>query len=541
MPAVILTETTTFTDTWTGGTAQVTVTVDDVDDLGETYRWNYHVENVSTNYANPGDVAIGIGLFDLVTAANAATPNSVALASSVDPDGVTTPTGWSVILGGGDPGSPRLMRWTGGSSSTSGLLPGESANFGFETGAVDIILGTAQFSDPSFAYACDGPMKVPGEKPVIKLNVAGMTDENKNVGAGKLLHVNDNFDEGGENLAGTEWVSDYRPDPRTGKHRIDEFDCDLVYSTLDLTSADVNWSVVWTVGPGVKVWYQEWRGQDIGTWKEVPAVGWVGQNEAVPARILLFLEGVDVQSGSVKAEFRGANANRGPADVVAYTVATGIRITGNHAQLARTQLAAANGWTVTSNAAGDVWRTGAAKTVEVWQHDVRQVFDEIAASSVRTTFNTVKNEVFTYFDSYLKQTLDTGDYEVAFAGDLRFGAGMLTHAWYEQYLLIQGNYDPLIQKERAGTATLEEKAALNAGFKAAHEQALLKEGKIVAGSGVRKENKVLVKVPDKDNLYLYEYQYDGGVLVTFTRYLDLSAAPDATTEAANLSGLNVRR
>lgn len=484
VPAVILTETTTITTIF-GQTADLTVTVDDT--AAGVYRWNYHLANATVNYADPGNPEQGIGIFRIQTA-----PDSVVVST------LGSTSGWSVYVGDASENNG-LVQWAAGEWGTQ-LPTGQSFDFWFETDPTEIVDSTATFADAGFAMPADGPAKAPGEKPEIKLNVDGMTDATKNVGTGKKIHINDNFDENQQNA--TAYYADWDKDPVTEEYQICAIDPDLVAGTLNLKSAAKNWVVNWTVDDRVKVWYQEWhQGADLGTWKLInPAVGIRGTNEAVPATIPLFFEGVAIKSRTVNQTFtidaelvvNNGNGLVRTFDQAKATVYSGIGVRDNYFAEARSQLADATGWKLLA-VDGAIWRAQAKKTVENWQVVARDVFAKIFEAPKTTLFQgvSVDKVIFDTFDESVPGLgrIDPLDYAKAFAIDERIAAAYLAHAWHEQYL-----------KQVEGVSD----------FPTAHAQAILKELQIMGETGTRTD---APPITDGDST-TYRWSYESGLVVT---------------------------
>ncbi len=479
MPAVILTETTTITTA--SGVADLTVTVDD--NMVDTYHWNYHLANVPPTVDTRVPPDQSLQFFRLFT-----TPGSVHINS------LSTSSDWSVYVG--DTGSEAgMVQWAAGTP----LLPGYAADYSFDTDPVDIIDGTAVVAGAGFAMPGQGPAKVPGEKPEIKLNVDGMTDANKNVGEGKRIRINDNFDENQQNA--TAYYADWDVDPVTGKDQICACDPDLVAGTLNLKSAAKNWVVNWTIDVRVNVWYQEWRqGADLGTWKLINrAVGIRGTNEAVPATIALFFEGVAIKSRTVDQTFTldaELVVNNGNRDLRSFnqakaTVYSGIGVRDAHFSLARDQIAAATGSQLAA-VDGAIWRHQAMKTVDAWQVVARDIFTPIFENAKPTIFKGVNEQLVVgdYFGSPTKDALiDPLDFAELFTADKRVGSALLVHAWYEQSLRqVEGEID----------------------FAKAHARAIQKELLVLGVSGNRIERRSVTA-----GTISYEYEYSNRLILSF--------------------------
>jgi hypothetical protein len=487
VPAIVFTDTYTLTDVAYGGTAELTVTVDEI---GGLYEWDYQIQNISVEYT-PYDPQydIGIGLFGMYTA-----PGSVI------PTSVTSPSGWEVYVGDvhGDPGLLRWMAFDGIS-----ILPGGSAEFSFQTYPVDILVGWAEISDPSYAAGGGGPAVVPGEAPTIDLRIAGQDDATEDQAPGKKIHINDNLDEGQQTA--TSLISDYRPDPVTGLHQIKDGDADLASATLHLKSAVKDWSLDWTYDAKVKVWYKAWFGANAGKWFE--AVDRNFNDIPVPAQIELRIEGIDIGAGSIKAELQVNNGNLKVSDQAAVTVYTGLRITGAKADPARVQVVNATGWTVTHNANGDVWRTGSVKNPLQWQKDAQGYIDSIFLSH-RQTAIAAENLATIRVGNFDLRAIDPDDIAVLFAADTRFGAGAIVHEIVEQYngQVLGKNYDD------------------------SHAAGIVAECKIVAGGGTRTVTPE--PVPGQPGKVKLTHVYQGGIIIIII--LD----PTAVT---NISDVTVQR
>lgn len=374
VPAIILTETTTFTDSWTGGTAQVTVTVDDVDDDGVVYRWNYHLENVSVNYAVAGDPPVGIGKLD-----------AGAAAVLVTTDTLFAPSGWGAYSGTLN-GNPNHIWWLGGGS---GLLPGQSTDFGFDTDVVDIVDVPAQLADPGFAFTVGGLVKAPGEKPTIKIDRFPTPDvANEWQDPGVRIHINDNFDESQETA--TDRIADYLPNPANGLHQIKPDDADLQAAKLKLNMATTNWTLTWTVTPKVKVWYLDWLAPVANQWKQVSGtMEFTGV--AVPAAIDLRIEGVELGSGTVLAEVKNRDTNTSANNWITVNVFTGLRFTGDLAQEAITQLKDATASKLLA-VDGYVYRESESKTADDWQTVARTGLNPALRHKQLTTIEAVESK-----------------------------------------------------------------------------------------------------------------------------------------------------
>ena len=469
----LLTETTTLTEALWGNTATLNLTVTEV---GNRYQWDYELVNNSIDYAydNP-EYDLGIGLFELYTASGV-----------LFTDTVTSSAGWYAYIGDLD-GEPGLIRWMvpGG----NGLLPGGSVTFSFQTQKVDIINGGVGISDPGYAVGGGGPAKVPGKQPTADLQVSGLDDATEANAPGRKIHINDNFDEGQQTA--TALVSDYLSDPVTGRHQIKVGDADLVTATLKLKSAAVNWSLDWTIDPKVKVWYKEWNGANAGKWFEAEDKDFV--NVAVPAQIDLLLEGVNIGAGSVKVELVVNNSNLKVSDEFAFTVYTGLKLTGTKADDAKGQLATATGWTLTRNADGFTWRTGGTKNPEQWREDARAAIGTVLESD-NVTAVAAENKKEVIVGSWALQTIDPSDIAVFAAADERFAAAAIVHEIYEQYngQVLGKNYDD------------------------SHAAAIVVEARIVAGGGTRTET--IEPIPGEPNKKKNIYEYQGGITIIW--YVD---------------------
>lgn len=486
VPAVLM-ETTTLTEVAWGNTATLNLTVTEVSDR---YQWDYELVNNSIDYAlDDPDYDLGVGLFGLYAAPGV-----------VYTDTVTSSESWYAYIGDLD-GEPGLIRWMSGEGND--ILPGGSITFSFETQKVEIVNWGVEISDPSYAVGGGGPAKVPGEQPTADLRVSGLADATEANAPGKKIHINDNFDEGQQTA--TALVSDHLADPVTGKHQIKIGDPDLVAATLNLKSAVKNWTLDWTIDAKVKVWYKEWFGVETGQWRE--AVDASFTNIPVPAQIDLLIEGVVIGAGTVKVDLVVNNGNLKAPDEFAFTVYTGLKLTGTKADDAKGQLATATGWTLTKNADGYTWRTGGTKTPEQWRRDAQGAMGTIFQSDKPTVVG-AENRKQIVGGSWALREIDPGDFAVFFAADTRFGAGTLIHEFVEQY---NGQ-------------------VLGKNYADSHAAALAIEAKIVAGGGTR--TNTTAAIPGAPNKYTLTFEYQGGIIFTMT--LDLDAA-------TNFSGVTVRR
>ncbi|MCU0702402.1 MAG: hypothetical protein MUF18_00235 [Fimbriiglobus sp.] len=330
----------------------------------------------------------------------------------------------------------------------------------------------------------------------IKLSVAGLDDKDKGKAPGKKAHINDNFDEGQKTMQAL--VSDNLPDPGTGEHQIKAGDPDLVPATLNMTSGVTDWWMLdWTIGPNVKVWYKGWVGPNAGKWVEANDMEF--GKIAVPATIDLMVEGMDVGAGTVKVELVVKKGNPGVADEAAFTVYTGLRLTGTKAADAVGQLENATGWTLNKNAAGDIWRTGGALNPEQWRKDAQAATKPIFENE-KVTSIAAENKKEIQIGNWDLKALDPNDISVFYTADERWGAGAITHEIVEQY---HGQ-------------------VLGKNYNQAHAAAIVVESKIVAGGGTRTDTPKRIPGTNKIELTL---EFQNGIIATLVLDLDRAVNP----------------
>ncbi|HEY8504151.1 MAG TPA: hypothetical protein VIL46_06180, partial [Gemmataceae bacterium] len=360
----------------------VTVTVDLAPGDPGRYLWTYELEN--TDFDQPAvNVFGGLGWYP-------------------DTADVTETHGFYRY--------PDTLWWESGH-----LPPGETATFTFTTAPRPIVDNVASaFDQLGMYYSMPGFVKGPGEVPTIDLRVAGLDDATEDQAPGKKIHINDNFDE--DQQTDDALVSDHLADPATGKHQIKDGDADLASATLHLNSAVKDWALLWTIDPKVKVWYKEWQGANAGKWLKVANTTFI--NTPVPAQIDLRLEGVDIGAGSVKVELSVNGGELRFSDEAAFTVYTGLKLTGTKADAAKGQVTDATGWTLNRNPIGDVWRTGGVKNPPQWQTDAQTALDSVFKNEKQTAVG-AENRKETVVGSFIRQEVDPNDIAVFFAADRR--------------------------------------------------------------------------------------------------------------------------
>jgi hypothetical protein len=264
----------------------------------------------------------------------------------------------------------------------------------------------------------------------------------------------------------------------------------------------MNWSLDWTIDPKVKVWYKEWNGMNAGQWLEAADCNFA--NAAVPAQIDLLLEGVDVGAGSVKVELVVNNGNLKVPDEFAFTVYTGLKLTGTKANDAQGQLATATGWTFTKNADGYLWRTGGQKNPVQWRKEAQSAIGTVLQSD-KVTAIAAENKKDIIVGSWNLKTIDPNDIAKFVAADERWGAGALVHEVYEQY---NGQ-------------------VLGKSYQDSHAAALVVEAKVVAGGGTRTDT--IEAVLGQPNKLKVTHVFQGDIIMTWILDLDADTNPSNVT------------
>jgi hypothetical protein len=472
-------------------TATVTVTVtEDKPGFEGYYHWNYYVRN-ETFHPN-GDVP-GVGHF-VVRVEEPEAVVAVGVGSSAQT------SGWAGQVGGLF-GDPYTVTWSHPSPGNA-LAPGEEGDFWFTTPARPVIETLGEVYEPSVAYSAWGYVRGPGRKPTVDLRIAGLDDATEATSPGKKIHINDNFDEGmtygPDDLYRPDGTrhsrglqkrvdSDYLPNRDTGKPEIKDGDTDVVNATLAI-SAGVQGALTWTNGAHVNVF-----------WKDTSSK-WVlvtnQQNFTAPAQpIELRIEGKDIGVGTIKVEFRAGVAGPAEPDEAAYTVYTGLKITGDTTALAnklREQVERATSWTTKKDAAGNVWRLSGLipdlPAIENWERAVWGYFDTILRSQTQTAVKAVHMQfLIGRFDDGL---MDPEDIAVIFQWSWRWGSAILVHEFVEQY-----------EKQVNGITA----------FDNAHSRAKDAEGIVYVGTAGRTDTSVQLPTGFRRS----RFSYAGGVAVEF--------------------------
>ncbi len=248
------------------------------------------------------------------------------------------------------------------------------------------------------------------------------------------IHINDNFDEQQISAAdNTRWVSDFMPNPATGRHQIVANDSDLKAGFVTIGPAGSVGQLTWTIGPGVRVWWNP-----SGTWVEVSNNA---NYTATRATILLRVEGNAINNGSIQVTFT-PTGGAAVSNARSYQVYTGLRINGAGANVLVTQLQQGSNYGLQRDANGNVWRTGGARQapqLQAWQGVFRTYIDQIFANEGTrlgnriTAINAVSNTAPVTFGSYDLGALDVVDIGAVMGADTRHGAAILIHEVVEQY------------------------------------------------------------------------------------------------------------
>jgi hypothetical protein len=460
---------------------------------GSGMLWEYQVKNVDFNLPRSGSTVLPYaGLFAVYL-------------PDVDPPevyGTSASIAWPATVGFHG-GAENAVCWQAPENGPV-LGEGQTATFSFFTSPFPVGIVGGEMYNPGYAIGVNTPTAGPGAS-ILSLDFSGQSNADKKAGVARKIHINDNFDEGQQTA--TALVSDHLADPVKG-FQIKDGDADLANATLTINYPNVGWTLEWTIDPGVKVWYKEWLGPNAGKWCQ--AADMASLVNPLPALIELRVEGNDIKAGSIKVKLTaGLGGGSFTAnDTIKFDVYTGLKVTGLLSGQFRDQIQQATAYTVTSDGAGNVWRTGAAKGSPGWQMDARGYLNPIFESSYQTALK-ADADVTVKGDSWNLAQVDPEDLAVQFAPDQRFGAGMVVHVLVEQYqkqVLLESDYDK------------------------AHDAASRAEAKVVAGGGTRGEK--AVKRVGPGNIYDIEYSYDGGIIATFVMDRD---------NQSNFSNVFVRR
>ncbi len=457
------------------------------------YKWEYHVHNDS--FDGSYDPPDGVVYFNVDTPVADPTQPGGTQIITMGSDHKT----WTQAIGKFFADNDSVAWWDeNGESNANHILRNQDGDFWFTTLPLPVVTGQGNVWSAGVAAVAGGSALVPSKLPTVDLSVEGLPDATEDQPPGKMIHINDNFDEyqhvGGVPLGTPPLVltSDYLPDPNTGQYQIKIGDPDLVNATLSLGPAGAVGSLTWAVSSNAKVFWEDAN----GNWVVVTNQA----NFTAPAQpIDLKIEGggtSGVGPGTIQVGFKVGLAGPTVKDRVVDTVYTGLKVTGDFKDDLISQVGTTGAWTMKRDRDGNTWRTsGIADTnttgyvtytlAQDWQKRAREKLDTIFPSQKQTAITTVWDKSV-FIDSFALQQADPKDLAVCLQFEAKFGAAMATHVLVEQY-----------EKQVNNVAV----------YATAHGTALTAEAYVYIGGGTR----TIVESPAMGAVSgTYHYRYANG-------------------------------
>jgi PKD repeat protein len=331
----------------------------------------------SHTYASPGSYSASVTIADagssqvvIPVSVSVVAPPIYTVATFSDPNFNDTASQFTASINWGD------------NTSSSGTVNGSSGSFSVtashayaEEGTYSVsvtisgpggpitVHSTAQVGDPSLlaSQAPQAPAELlpkPAEEPSVKIDFGGA--KMNAIAAtpdGLRIHIDDNFYMRMTNpLNPTTLIADYLQG-----RVLPNLDSNLVRGTITIGPVNTQGTLVWSIPPGVRVWWQPVKD---GPWELVKSGGKPGKNDykATGQPIPIAIQGISPGGGpqaEVTVEYRLTGQDTPVTASFFYNVYTGLSVIGDSdpQQQFVQQIEQASGYGLTIDNNGNVWRT----------------------------------------------------------------------------------------------------------------------------------------------------------------------------------------